>query len=170
MPTMAFAPRSAAWASMRAKASSRVFSHSPVKSVMSPPTSVCSVPPSVPNKLRERTTMPRTTPRFRTIRWPGNSRAVVTRFGSIGVVMGIVPSRLRFYSSRLDLDVSVFEGNVALDRGHQLRELGEGQRLRAVRPCLLGDRMHLDQDAVGPGRHGRFGHRDDERALAGRMG
>src|SRR5881397_3235001 len=162
MPTMAFAPRSAAWSSMRAKASSRVFSHSPVKSVMSPPTSVCSVPPSVPNRLRERTTMPRTTPRFRTIRWPGSSKAVVTRFGSIGVVMGIIPSRLRFYSSRLD--VFVFEGDVAFDRGHQLRELGEGQRLRSVRPCLLGVRVHLDQDAVGSGCHGRFGHRGDERA------
>src|SRR5712692_202591 len=35
----------------------------------------------LPTMLRDRTTMPRTTPRFLTMRWPGSSNAVVTCAG-----------------------------------------------------------------------------------------
>jgi len=49
-----------------------------VYSVILPPISVCSDAPIVPTRLLDRTTMPRTIPRFLTIRCPGNSSAVVT--------------------------------------------------------------------------------------------
>ena len=51
-----------------ANASARVFSHSSEKSVMFPPTRVCSEPPIVPKIDRERTVIPRTTPRVRLTR------------------------------------------------------------------------------------------------------
>src|SRR5258705_3963112 len=50
---------------------------------MLPPMRVCSVAPMLPTMLRERTTMPRTTPRFRTVRCPGRSKPVVTSVGLI---------------------------------------------------------------------------------------
>src|SRR5215475_14422861 len=46
---------------------------------MLPPKSVCRPATKVPKTLRDRTTMPRTTPRLRTVRCPGSSKAVVTR-------------------------------------------------------------------------------------------
>src|SRR5262245_8122076 len=52
---------------------------------MLPPTIVCSAAPRLPMMLRERTTMPRTMPRLRTMRWPGKSNAVVTNDGSTGI-------------------------------------------------------------------------------------
>src|SRR5690349_2451724 len=45
---------------------------------MFPPTIVCSAAPRFPITLRERTTIPRTTPKFLTMRYPGSSIAVVT--------------------------------------------------------------------------------------------
>src|SRR5271156_26742 len=52
---------------------------------MLPPTSVCRLAPRVPKTDRERTTIPRTTPRFLTILYPGSSRAVVTIEASSGM-------------------------------------------------------------------------------------
>src|SRR5579871_6897585 len=45
---------------------------------MFPPTMVCNPAPIVPTMERERTTIPRTIPRLRFTRKPGNSNAVVT--------------------------------------------------------------------------------------------
>src|SRR6266850_5557089 len=59
---------------------------------MLPPNSVCSDAPMLPTMLRERTTIPRTTPRLLTVRWPGSSKAVVTSFG---LMAGIVLSWLQ---------------------------------------------------------------------------
>ena len=44
---------------------------------MSPPTSVCSPAPIVPNTERERTMLPRTTPSVLSIRYPSSVNAVV---------------------------------------------------------------------------------------------
>src|ERR1017187_2872590 len=63
---------------MRSKASLRVCSQSLLKSEMLPPTMVCKLAPMVPTMERERTTIPRTTPRLRFTRKPGSSNAVVT--------------------------------------------------------------------------------------------
>src|SRR5262249_43216618 len=52
---------------------------------MLPPKSVCNPAPILPTMLRDRTTIPRTIPRFRRIRCPGNSRAVVTRLAVTGI-------------------------------------------------------------------------------------
>src|SRR6476619_516333 len=57
---------------------------------MLPPTSVCSDAPIVPTMLRERTTMPRTRPMFRTMRHPGSSKAVVTSLGLIALMARMV--------------------------------------------------------------------------------
>src|SRR6266403_964443 len=46
--------------------------------VMLPPNSDCRPPKKLPTMERERTVMPRTTPRLRTILKPGSVRAVVT--------------------------------------------------------------------------------------------
>ena len=59
-------------------ASARATSQSLVNAVMLPPTIVWSVPPIVPKIERERTVMPRTTPKVRTIRKPSSVNAVVT--------------------------------------------------------------------------------------------
>src|SRR5262245_47553561 len=83
MPITALAPAWAACWSMIWKASSRAFSHSSVYSVMLPPTRVCSEAPMLPTMLRERTVMPRTTPRLAAIRKPSNPNAVVTHCGWI---------------------------------------------------------------------------------------
>src|SRR5579885_2821275 len=74
----ALAPSSEACSIIRSKASARVCSQSFVNSEMLPPTIVCNPAPIVPNSERERTTIPRTTPRFCLIRYPGSSNAVVT--------------------------------------------------------------------------------------------
>src|SRR5450432_389032 len=63
---------------MSSKASWRVRSHRLLKSEMLPPTMVCRLAPKVPTMERERTTMPRTTPRLRFTRKPYSSNAVVT--------------------------------------------------------------------------------------------
>ncbi|HXO05149.1 MAG TPA: hypothetical protein VN884_05915 [Candidatus Sulfotelmatobacter sp.] len=44
------------------------------------PECVSSEAPIVPNRLRERTVIPRTSPMLRTTRYPGSSNAVVTMF------------------------------------------------------------------------------------------
>src|SRR5690348_5445270 len=75
---MALAPSSLACWIMISNASWRVRSHRLLNREMFPPTIVCSPAPMVPNRERERTTMPRTTPRLRAIRAPGRSNAVVT--------------------------------------------------------------------------------------------
>ena len=46
---------------------------------MLPPKIVCNDAPIVPTMLRDRTTIPRTTPRFSMTSNPGSSKAVVTR-------------------------------------------------------------------------------------------
>src|ERR1019366_5604638 len=74
----ALAPSASACCSMRSKASLRVCSQSLLKSEMLPPTMVCKLAPMVPTMERERTTIPRTTPRLRFTRKPGSSHAVVT--------------------------------------------------------------------------------------------
>src|SRR5215472_1877354 len=63
---------------MSSNASLRVCSQRLVNSEMLPPTMVCRLAPIVPTMERERTTIPRTTPRLRLTRKPGNSNAVVT--------------------------------------------------------------------------------------------
>ena len=50
---------------------------------MFPPTRVCNPAPMVPKIERERTMMPRTTPKVFTTRYPGNSKAVVVMDGFI---------------------------------------------------------------------------------------
>src|ERR1700676_126563 len=78
MLTTALAPCSPACCSISSKASSRVLSHRLVSNVMLPPIMVCSAAPRLPITLRDLTIIPRTIPRFRTIRYPGSSKAVVT--------------------------------------------------------------------------------------------
>ncbi len=63
MATIALAPIWAACSSIRSKASWRARSHSSVYSVMLPPKSVWMVAPRLTMRLRERTVIPRTTPR-----------------------------------------------------------------------------------------------------------
>src|SRR4051812_35985551 len=77
MPITASAPARSAWTSMVSKACWRVRSASSVNSEMLPPNSVCRPAPMVPNTERDRTTTPRTTPRFSTTRWPATSKPVV---------------------------------------------------------------------------------------------
>src|SRR5579863_4218603 len=57
---------------------------------MLPPKSVCSAAPKEPTILRERTTMPRTSPQLATTRWPGSSNVVVIL--SSKMPMGPLPS------------------------------------------------------------------------------
>jgi hypothetical protein len=64
---------------MRSKASARVRSHSCVKISMLPPKIVLSAARPVPMIERDRTTTPRTTPRFSTVRNPGSSKVVLVR-------------------------------------------------------------------------------------------
>src|SRR5580765_9103464 len=52
--------------------------------VMLPPNSDWMPPTKLPTMERERTVMPRTTPRFRVIRYPGSSSAVVIMELSMG--------------------------------------------------------------------------------------
>src|SRR5215472_7595225 len=78
MPTTALAPCSLACRKRSSKASSRVLSHRFVSSVILPPQIVCSAAPRFPIRLRERTTIPRTIPKFLTIRYPGKSIPEVT--------------------------------------------------------------------------------------------
>src|SRR5688500_13057552 len=80
----AFAPSSSAWRSIRAKASARVFSQSSSKSVMLPPTIVWRAPPIVPTIERDRTVIPRTTPRDRVTRNPSRAGQVVVMLGFMG--------------------------------------------------------------------------------------
>src|SRR6516165_12170361 len=86
---MASAPRSEACWIIRSKASERVRPHNLVNSEMLPPTRVCSPAPIVPTIERDLTTIPRTTPRLRLTRKPGNSNAVVTH--SEGTMPGSDP-------------------------------------------------------------------------------
>jgi hypothetical protein len=79
----ALAPACRACSSIIAKASPRVFSHNSVKRVILPPARVCRAPPMVPKIDRERTVMPRTTPRLFTTWWPTISKAVVVIVASI---------------------------------------------------------------------------------------
>src|SRR6267154_3737759 len=51
---------------------------------MLPPNSDCSPPNRLPTIERERTVMPRTTPRLLTILYPGSASAVVTMASFIG--------------------------------------------------------------------------------------
>src|ERR1700730_3982073 len=82
MHTTALAPCSMACCNISSNASSRVFSHRLVRIVMLPPTIVCNAAPRFPSTLRERTIIPRTTPKFLTMRYPGSSRAEVTMLAS----------------------------------------------------------------------------------------
>src|ERR1700676_192215 len=65
---------------------------------MLPPNRVCKLAPIDPTILRERTTIPRTMPRFCTTRWPGSSKAVVTLSLIIAMVVlsGCAPSLPRW--------------------------------------------------------------------------
>src|ERR1044072_8193182 len=63
------------------KASRRVVSQRLAHAVMLPPTIELKIAPMLTKRLRERTTMPRTTPRFCRTRKPGSSKAVVTICG-----------------------------------------------------------------------------------------
>src|SRR5437588_443462 len=62
---MALAPICVACSSMSSNASARERSQSSVRMVMLPPMSVCRPAPMVPMTERDRTVMPRTTPRVR---------------------------------------------------------------------------------------------------------
>src|SRR6516225_828391 len=97
MPIMALAPCSPACCKRNSKASSRVLSHRFVSSVILPPQIVCSAAPRFPIRLRERTTIPRTIPKFLTIRYPGKSIPEVTIPGS---TLGIGFSLKKWYGSR----------------------------------------------------------------------
>src|ERR1035441_8399194 len=74
----ALAPSAPACLSISSKASLRVCSQRLLNSEILPPIMVCKPAPMVPTMERERTTMPRTTPRLRVTRQPGSSKAVVT--------------------------------------------------------------------------------------------
>src|SRR5215471_16604814 len=75
---IALAPSSLACWIISSNASLRVCSQRLLKSEIFPPTMVCSPAPIVPTIDRERTMIPRTTPRLRGTRYPGSSNAVVT--------------------------------------------------------------------------------------------
>jgi hypothetical protein len=68
MPMMALAPTWLPCCTMISKASSRARSQSWVYSVMFPPKRVWMEAPKLPMMLRERTVMPRTTPRLAVMR------------------------------------------------------------------------------------------------------
>src|SRR6185312_3169333 len=76
MPITALAPSCSACCSIRLKDSSLVLSQRSLRSVMFPPTSVCSPAPMVPNTDLERTIIPRTTPSVRETRYPSRSKEV----------------------------------------------------------------------------------------------
>ena len=59
------------------------------------------------------------------------------------------------------------EGVERRDGGHHVAELVEGQLLLGVRQCLVGVRVDLDHDPVGPDRDAAEGERLDQPALAG---
>src|SRR4051812_45967851 len=58
--------------------------------VMLPPKIVCSPAKNEPTMERERTTMPRTTPKFCAMSQPGNSSAVVTIFMSMRISLSFL--------------------------------------------------------------------------------
>src|ERR1700675_123640 len=95
MPMMALAPAAAACSSMSWKASSRARSHSSVYSVILPPKSVWIVAPMLATTLRERTVMPRTTPRLEATRYPSNVKAVVTHWRGMGMAASVHPDAVR---------------------------------------------------------------------------
>src|SRR5271170_1529131 len=105
---IAFAPCCSAWSIISAKASLRVFSHRLVRIVMLPPTSVCRLAPRVPKTDRERTMMPRTTPRFLTILYPGSSSAVVTMEASSGMSCSFTgAARKKLHAGKRDYRTSL---------------------------------------------------------------
>src|SRR5436190_23016880 len=81
MPTIPSAPSCCACAIMRLKASSRAFSHTFSYSEILPPKIDFSPPVTFATTLVARTTRPRTTPLYSTIRYPAKSFDVVTRMG-----------------------------------------------------------------------------------------
>src|SRR5262245_12878206 len=98
---------------------------------MLPPTSVWNAAPMLPRMLRERTTMPRTTPRFRVTAWPGSSNAVVTIFGSTADMSTSWALRPPL-PLRPPGDPDHHAGDVV---ARALRLLGRGQPLARVRRC-----------------------------------
>src|SRR5439155_1384518 len=98
MPITALAPCSPACCKRSSKASSRVLSHRFVRRVILPPQIVCSAAPRFPIRLRERTTIPRTIPKFLTIRYPGKSSPQVTipasTLGISAMLAGVLQKKL----------------------------------------------------------------------------
>src|SRR5687767_2632878 len=135
----AFAPSSSAWRSIRAKASARVVSQSSSKSVMLPPTIVCSAPPIVPTIERDRTVIPRTTPRDRVTRNPSRAGLVVVMAGFMRGLSPVDRGRLEVRNVS-DADPSPILLLVELDPGaHELQRPDDSRRRR-----LLAPRLDLD--------------------------
>src|SRR5687767_2719082 len=150
----AFAPSSSAWRSIRAKASARVVSQSSSKSVMLPPTIVWSAPPIVPTIERDRTVIPRTTPRDRVTRKPSRAGLVVVMAGFMG---GLSPFALGRLEVRhvADPDPSSLLLLVELDpRAHELQRPDGSRRRRLLAPRLdLHD--HPAERSIGRHPHDR---------------
>src|SRR5215475_6449200 len=79
MPITALAPSCPAWVNIWLNASSLARSQSDVYKEIFPPNRLCKPAPIFPTIDRDRTMMPRTTPRDFTTRYPVSSKQVVVR-------------------------------------------------------------------------------------------
>src|ERR1700676_1325627 len=91
--------------------------------VIFPPISVCRPATKFPTTLRDRTTMPRTTPRFFVIRHPGNPKAVVTSVRStfgmggfpVDVVIGTGGRAGHYSHSRMGIPLARSANRIGVD-------------------------------------------------------
>src|SRR6266850_2933882 len=115
---------------------------------MLPPSKVCRDAPMLPTMLRDRTTIPRTTPRFLTMRCPGSSKADVTSFG---LMVGTV----RLWGRYRGIDDHDQPPNLPRALSLRLRDQGKSAVSRLRRRFLvevLFERPALDRDrARDPG-------------------
>src|SRR5262249_27064131 len=159
----AFAPCSCACCSIRTNASCRAVSHSSVRRVMLPPTSVCRLAPSVPSTERERTVMARTTPSGFVTRYPSSESAVRLIVWRSAMALA-PPAWIAAAAARADAQLFDFARlhvvDVA-DRQHVIRLLPRLIEARVVMDRDLPRAHHLEAVAVNDDR-GRFGQPDSE--------
>src|SRR6266850_1910547 len=120
---------------------------------MLPPSKVCSDAPMLPMMLRDRTTIPRTTPRFLTMRCPGSSKADVTSFG---LMVGTV----RLWGRYRGIDDHDQPPNLPRALSLRLRDQGKSAVSRLRRRFLV--EVLLDRL---PPMHGRHAGVNERRVL-----
>src|SRR6266508_673247 len=130
---------------------------------MLPPKSVWMVAPRLTMRLRERTVIPRTTPRYPTMRWPSNSNAVVTHCGWTGMDSLLLSelAPLSYRSPRLRLQLTLLvDDRDALDLDQavvvvEAADLHEGHGRVVSAEVLAIDRADLAPErlVLGLGEH-----------------